>query len=185
MITVHQPPVALACQPSDPPPDLYVCPFTVLESSAEQHPFTFQGITTGNKYGHRQWIIPRKRQYMKTADYSIDGFEDRILIERKAADFLSSITVENARLRREFERMTAVVEAGGFACMVVEDCMSRICDELDSPASDRKIGSETVIGWVSSWPQRFGVPVFFAGDRRRAELLTFRILLKWWEENHG
>ena len=183
MVITIQPTAVQQRQPATPPTDLYVCPFTVLESNAEQTPWTFQGITTDA--GRRLWVIPRKRLYMKTADYSIEGCENQILIERKGDDFLSSITTESARLRREFERMAAVVKDGGFACMVVESCLAAICDELDSPASERKITSDTVIGWCASWVQRYGVPVYFAGDRRRAELLAFRILVKWYQEHGG
>jgi hypothetical protein len=160
------------------PLDLYVCPFTVLESNAEQLPWTFQGIVMGG----RQLIVKRKRQYMKTADYSIEGFENRILIERKANDFVSSITAEAERFRREHERMHEIIKTGGFCCIICEGNMAAICDELDDPCSGRKVTSDSVVGWLASWPRRYGVPVFFAGDRRRAELLAFGMLWKWWDE---
>ena len=166
------------------PLEIYVCPFTVLESNAEQAPWSFQSIVLGDQ----QWVIPRKRQHMKTADYSMEvggqSFEDRILIERKADDFVSSITTERARFEREHERMKAVVDAGGFACMISELSLSSICDALDDPYSDRKVSSDTVIGTVATWPRRYGVNWFFVGDRRRAELLAFRILWKFYQEQH-
>ena len=162
------------------PLELYVCPFVILESNAEQQPWSFQSIILGNQ----QWVIPRKRLYMKTADYSIEKSEDKILVERKADDFISSITTERRRFEAEHDRMKAIVDAGGFACMICEHSLSAICDELDDPNSGRKVSSDTVIGTVATMPRRFGVPWLFVGDRRRAELLAFRLLFKWWQENN-
>ncbi len=171
--SVRQSPAALALS------DLCVCPFTVAIDTREQAPWGFQGITLGGKL----WVIPREVRTLQTGDYSIVGHEDQIAIERKSQDdFLGSITSGNARFRREHERMAAIVEAGGFAAVVVEGCMAAICEELDSPTSERRITSDVVLGITAAWPRRFGVHWLFAGDRRRAELLAWRILWKWWEE---
>lgn len=160
--------------------DLFVCPFTVRVDTREQAPWTFQGIVVER----RLWIVRRRVATLPTGDYSIAGCEDRLVIERKsAADLVSSVTVGNARFRREHNRMQAVVAAGGFACVIVEGSLATICDELDSD-SGRRVTSESILGAVASWPQRYGVHWLFAGDRRRAELLAFKVMLKWWKE-HG
>ena len=160
--------------------DLFVCPFTVRVDTREQAPWTFQGIVVER----RLWIVRRRVATLPTGDYSIAGCEDRLVIERKsAADLVSSVTVGNARFRREHNRMQAVVAAGGFACVIVEGSLAAICDELDSE-SGRRVTSESILGAVASWPQRYGVHWLFAGDRRRAELLAFKVMLKWWKE-HG
>lgn len=159
--------------------DLFVCPFTVLIDTREQAPWSFQNIVIER----RLWVIQRVYATLATGDYSIVGCEGRICIERKsAADLVGSVTSGNARFRREHERMKSIVDAGGFACVVVEGCLSAICDELDAE-SGRRVTSESIMGAVASWPQRYSCPWFFAGDRRRAELLGFRILLKWWKES--
>jgi hypothetical protein len=180
MITISPSNQSPSASPPAPqgPLELYVCPFTILESSAEQHPWTFQNIV----FGGQQWIVKRKRQYLKTADYSIEGFEDRILVERKADDFISSITTERRRFENEHERMKAVVDAGGFCCVIVENSLAAICDELDDPNSGRRVSSDTVIGTVATMPRRSGVHWIFAGDRRRAELVAFKVLWKWWSD---
>lgn len=185
MITIHQPlPARPAASPAITPPDLYVCPFTAAVDTREQAPWTFQGITVGG----RQWIVKRQTQTLQTGDYSIVGCEDRICIERKSPeDLLGTITAGNARFRAEHERMQAMVKADGeglghFACVIVEGCLAAICDELDSPTSGRRVTAETVLGITAAWPQRYGVHWFFAGDRRRAELLAFKVLWKFWDE---
>ena len=161
---------------------IHVCDFSVAVDTREQQPFTFSNIIIAGK----QWIIKREVKTLQTADYSIVGFEDRIVVERKSPeDFMGSIAAGNARFRREHERMQAIIESapGNFAAIVIEGNMAAMCDEVDNPNSGRRMTSETIIGITASWPRRFGVHLFFAGDRRRAELLTFRILLKWYQEN--
>ncbi len=171
--TTARPPLALVTSS-----ELYVCPFTVIESNAEQAQWTFQGIVIGGN----QWVIPRKRQYMKTADYSIEGLSDRILIERKSPeDLVGSVTGGHKRLEAEHQRMLDVIETGGFACLICEGSLSEIDEALRH--DDRHGTAETLLGCCASWPIRFKTPWFFAGDRRRAELLAFRILLKWWMDH--
>jgi DNA excision repair protein ERCC-4 len=159
--------------------ELEVCPFVCAVDTREQSPWTFQGIVIER----RQLIVKQDRRTLQTGDYSIVGHEGSLAIERKSAtDLLGSITAGNARFRREHERMNSIVESGGFACVIVEGDLSRICDELDDPNGGRQISSNTVLGVVATWPRRYRVPWFFAGDRRRAELLGFRILWKWYHE---
>ena len=180
MVTCH-PPIANPDRAAHADPqDLFVCPFVVSQDTREQAPWALQGIVVER----RLWIVRRRVATLQTGDYSIAGSEDRLVIERKsAADLVGSVTAGNARFRREHERMQAVVAAGGFACVIVEGSLAAICDELDQEAG-RRVTSESILGAVASWPQRYGVHWLFAGDRRRAELLAFKVMLKWWKE-HG
>ena len=181
MVACSPPPptIATAAKEQQPPPaDLFVCPFVVTVDTREQAPWHFQNIVIER----RLWVVPRVVATLATGDYSIVGCEDRLCIERKsAADLVGSVTAGNARFRREHERMEAIASRpGGFACVVVEGSLSAICDELDAE-SGRRVTGESIMGAVASWPLRYGVPWFFAGDRRTAEKLGFRILLKWWK----
>ena len=181
-MVICNPPTA-APRRAPPPPeaaDLFVCPFIVVADTREQAPWTFCSIVIER----RLWIVRRRVATLQTGDYSIASCEDRLVVERKsAADLVSSVTAGNARFRREHERMQAVVAAGGFACVIVEGSLAAICDGLDQEAG-RRVTSESILGAVASWPQRYGVHWLFAGDRRRAELLAFKVMLKWWKK-HG
>jgi len=167
-------------QPDTSGLETFVCPFVVLVDTREQAPWTFQNIVVEK----RLWIIQRVVVGLKTGDYTIAGCEDRLCIERKsAADLVGSVTAGNARFRREHERMAEIAKFSGFACVIIEGSLSAICDDLDSDPC-RQVTGDTIIGAAASWPQRFGVHWMFAGDRRRAELLAFKVMLKWWKE-HG
>lgn len=175
------------CSPSikrakpTPAGDLFVCPWTTVVDSREQAPWTFQNIIIEK----RLWVIRREVKTMTTGDYSINGFENLLAIERKSAcDLVSSISYGNTRFRREHERMKTIVESGGFACVMVEGSLSAICEDLNGD-DGRRVTSDMIIGATASWPQKYGAPWLFAGDRRHAELLAFRIMLKWWKQAHG
>ncbi len=177
------------CSPSvyydDEPPikraklvDAVVCPFLVIVDTREQAPWTFQNIVIEK----RPWVVQRKVQTLTTGDYVVERRETQLCIERKSAtDLVGSISSGNARFRREHDRMAEIVQSGGFACVVIEGSFSTICEELDAEIG-RRVTSSMMIGVTASWPQKYQVPWFFAGDRRYAELLAFRIMLKFWKE---
>ena len=159
-----------------PPGEIVVCPFKAIVDTREQHPWTFQGIQRGND----QYIVPREIATLATGDYSIEGFESQYTIERKSSDDLvGSVTAGHQRFEREHERMLAMIEAGGQACVICEGSLASICDELT--ADGRWKARQTLVGCTASWPFKYRVPWFFAGSRFRAEDLAFSILMKWWD----
>ena len=118
---------------------------------------------------------------MLTADYTVADFD--VYIERKShSDFIGSLGGGHANLQAEFERMQAIIESGGHCCMVVESSLDKVMEELESPASARKLEPSSVLGMLATWPRRYGVPIHFAGSRRLAELLAYRIMAKYVED---
>ena len=184
MVTINTSSSRIPEPPPDPssPSDLFVCPFPVLYDQQEGHPWTFQGITIGK----RTLVVKREKVHLKTGDYTLrdpgtgHSCEAYFTAERKSPeDLIGSVTRANGRFRREHERMLAIVEAGGFACVIVEGNLSAICEELNADGRWRLRNS--LLGCVTSWPLKYRVPWFFAGDRRHAEELAIGIMLKWWE----
>ena len=162
------------------PRELFICPWTLLVDTREQAPWSFTGLTMGGQLV----VLKRERGTLRTADYSITGMEDRVCVERKSPeDLVGSVCGGHKRLEAEHERMAEIVRGGGFAALICEGNYAEIDDRLRMDGRDRV--AETLLGCYSSWPFRFSVPWLFAGDRRRAELLAFRILYKWWAENNG
>lgn len=163
-------------------PEPLVWPYTIqFDRRERQGGWNFHGITGGSKQKYRPLIIPTQEIHMVTADYTADGFP--VYIERKShPDFLGSISGGHGNLEAEFERMQSLNAAGGHCCMVVESSLDRLIDDLESPGCMRKVTPAAVLGIVASWPMRFGVPIHFAGTRRLAELLAFRIICKFIEK---
>ena len=172
------------CSPSTkrPPPapmsELFLCPFVVVQDTREQAPWTFQNVIIEK----RLWVIHREVKTMQTGDYSIEGFEDLLVIERKSvSDIIQSITAGHNREGRKQARMREIQDAGGFCRMVIEGSFSVACDQLDTEEG-RRVSSSHILGTWKSWEIKY-VPWLWAGDRRRAELIAFHLMLEWWREN--
>ena len=161
-----------------------VVPFTVLIDHRERAGgWTFQGLVGDSRQKNRPLVVPTREIHMVTADYTVEGHD--VYVERKSqSDFLGSISGGHDNLEAEFERMKIIVDAGGHCCMIVESSLDKIVDELESPACMRRVTPAAVVGVVASWPMRFGVPIHFAGTRRLAEILAFRVLSKFVEKTN-
>lgn len=158
--------------------DRYTVPFTVLFDHRERSGgWTFQGLDGGSKRKNKTLEVPMREVHLITADYTVDGHD--VYIERKShADFIGSVGGGHANLEAEFERMRILISAGAYCCMIVESSLDRIVEELESPIGMRSLAPASVMGLVASWPMRFGVPILFAGNRRLAESLAFRVMEK-------
>jgi hypothetical protein len=54
-------------------------------------------------------------------------------------------------------------------------------DMMESPPGWSEMDPSSVLGTVASWPNKYGVPWYFAGSVRWAEQLAFRVLRLFWE----
>lgn len=152
-------------------------PFTIAISSAEQLPWTFQGIHADSRQNNRPLLVPIQRMYLKTGDYSIVGHESLLAGERKSfEDLFRTLGTERERFEREHQRMAEMIAAGGHAFVLIEaeygDCLI--------PPSYSKLNPRTIYQTAIAWGQRYRVPWIFCGDRRGAELRCFRELEMWW-----
>lgn len=176
-----------------------VIPFTTIIDTREGAPYSFQEFTADKKDHERKLVIPTKFACLKTGDYSIEGFEHLVCVERKSAsDLVSSIgrnlreqvteridgkqaVVEFGNFEEEHQRMAAINRAGGRACVIVEAPISEI---LNPQWLSRycRLNSKTIHRIWLSWWAKYGVPWLFVDGRRLGEVTTFRLLEKWWGE---
>lgn len=109
------------------------------------------------------------RRKLDTGDYSLDGFEDRISVERKSIpDLMGCIGKGRDRFERELERILliptrAVVVEGNWIDIELGKYPGRV-------NSNAAIGS--ILGWISR-----GIPFIFAGNRTRASEYVARLLV--------
>jgi ERCC4-type nuclease len=161
--------------------------FTIVIDTNEQKPF-FSGRNAPKG-------IPIIRDNLKPhgGDYSVLGYESRIIIERKEAhDFLTSITSERERFFKTF----SLLRAHEVRYIMIEslfwDILS-ICDPTAlrkyktgkiSPVrycNKRAIHPNVVIESVKSIMGKHQIPIWFATNRREAEKITLGILQKFHE----
>lgn len=166
-------------------PRILKIPFVVVQDSRESAPWTFSGLQSDSDRGYRPLLIPLERKGLATGDYSISGLEHRIAIERKSVeDVVGTIAGRRKQFEAEHERMKTIVDAGGFAAVVVESDLSAF---LTSPPiwSNMRAPAKTVYRTYLSWSIKYGVHWHWAGNRRLAEVTTFRLLEKCWENFGG
>lgn len=135
--------------------------FTIICDSREQIPYLFHGYTCGVK-----------KSGLKTGDYSIQGYEQEICIERKSKeDLYSSLGQGRARFEREFIRMKDYQ----YKALVIEAALG---DVLTPPARSQ-MNPTSVLNSLISWSIRYGVHIFFADTRHLAEALIYQIFEKF------
>jgi DNA excision repair protein ERCC-4 len=159
-------------------------PFTVLIDGREKAPYRFTGIDSDARDGRRKIIVPTKWAHLKSGDYTVDGLQDIIAVERKSLkDLYGTLGQDRARFQAEHERMAkmqravVVIEASWFEIINMPPSFDYAGEMLQS-----KLPPKTVFRTALSWHVRYGVPWIVAEDRRFAEIYTFRFLEKCWKE---
>ena len=151
-------------------------PFTIAIDTREQCPFTFSRLLFGHESRMMIWT---RRQTLKTGDYSIVGYEDKIAVERKSLiDLFSTLGQQRDRFEREFQRLAELE----FSAIVVEgDFRDVLHPEAVDPMWPSKTHPHTILGTVQSWQQRYKTSHWwFCPNRQFAEQMTFGILEKYY-----
>ena len=160
-------------------PGLVVAPFTIVVDSREQLPYEFGGMEGS---AGETVVVPMVVKGLASGDYSIEGMEDRIAVERKSLDDLyGSVTWGRDRFEREIERLA---ELTGFAAVVIEATWPEIMAPAEyRPGWINQTEPRSVVGTVLTWAMRYPrVHWITAGDRPHAEVITFGILQRFWKE---
>jgi ERCC4-type nuclease len=154
-----------------------IVPFAVAIDTREQRPYAFGGLVSDAKERRRPLVVPTEIRTLRSGDYSIVGHEDAIAIERKSlADLYGTLGQGRDRFVRELERLARL----SFAAVVIEAEWSEI---IGSPPGLSGLNPKTVLRSVIAWQQRYPrIHWWPCPERRFAEVLTYRILERWWKE---
>ena len=149
-----------------------VFPLTVLIDQREGLPYRFEGLNADADFGYRPLLVPTRTTHLRTGDYSLEGLENTIAIERKSLhDCYSTLGQQRERFVRELRRLQ---EGYAWAAVVVEAGWDEI---IRRPPERSSLKSKTVFRSVLAWMQRFPrVHWVMAPDRRFAEVAVFRML---------
>ena len=141
--------------------------FTIIVDTREQSPYSFQGVSP---------IPDTIVRGLSTGDYSLDGYEDRVTVERKSlSDLYGSVGTGRDRFEREMGRMAQLE----FSAVVVEAEWSTI---ILSPPSRSRLKPVSVLATIIAWMQRYDVHWLTCPNRVFAEKLTHRILDRWYRD---
>ena len=135
----------------------------VVIDTREQLPYEFEDSIT---------------RTLQTGDYSIFGYENRITVERKSkADAYGSIGRGRTRYVKELERLSEI----DYSAIVVEASLSNFVE----PPRFSQLNPKSAINSLLAWSMRYGVHIYFADNRVMGNLLTVRILERYWKKLQG
>ena len=151
-----------------------LAPFRILYDFREKAPYRFTGIQADACDNYLPMKIDAQKAVLKTGDYTVEGLESRVAIERKSlADLYGTLGQHRERFEREHQRLAAM----DFAAVVVEADWYTI---LNAAPVFSSLSPKTVYRTILSWTMRFGVTWFLMGTRDLAEETTFRLLERFW-----
>ena len=137
-------------------------PPAIVVDVREKHPYFFKDTPT-----IRRWI--------PTGDYTLDGFDERIAIERKSPeDAYGSVGQSRDRFEREWGRLSQLE----YAAVVIEATPESLYTD---PPPYSSMHPNSVISTYLAWSIKYGVPVYFAGNRGYGAAMTRRLLHYWWK----
>ena len=132
--------------------------FRIVIDTLEQQPYGFP-CATG-------------RRKLDAGDYSVDGRESLIAVERKSlADFVRSVIHDGDRFHAELERLAALTHA----CLVVEADLDDVLRGLRQSVL-RTVTPRAVLGAALQITIRYRVPVQWCGSRQAARVFTEQFL---------
>jgi ERCC4-type nuclease len=125
-------------------------PATIVIDTREQEPYSFDPR-----------LAAAVRRALPAGDYSVEGLEDRVVVERKTLDdFVSTVIHARQRFREELWKLAGYRAA----CVVIEAGVADVL--LQRYRGDAH--PNAVVGNALSIILDFGVPVFFCGNRQAA-----------------
>jgi len=154
-----------------------IAPFTVIVDNSEQHPFSFRNFRSDAHKKFRPLVVPIVVRSLDTGDYSIEGLEHLVTVERKSLqDLYGTLGQQRDRFERELVRMSEM----DFGAVVIEASWGTI---LAKPPPHSNLLPKTVFRSVLAWQQRFPNVHWWACDTRWfAEQTTFRILERYYRD---
>jgi hypothetical protein len=177
--------------------DIAYCPFEIVVDSNEGAPFSFLGMKTPEAEGKKPLVVRIVRKALWNtavrtvitkrgtfniglADYSIEGMEGLVQIERKSiADLFGTLGGRREKFEAEIKRLH---EDCQFAAVVVEGGWDQVILWRGNGPSP-----QSVVGTIIAWMQRYrNVHWLLLPSRSAAERVTFRLLERFWNDaqNH-
>lgn len=125
-------------------------PATIIIDTREQEPYSFDS-----------GLVAAVRRALPAGDYSVEGLEQRVAVERKSLDdFVSTVIHARQRFREELRKLAGYRAA----CVVVEASVADVLLQRYRGVAH----PNAVVGNALSIILDFGVPVFFCGNRQAA-----------------
>ena len=149
----------------------------VLIDTREQTPLTFTRFPN--------WIAGEKRQKLKIGDYTVQGMEHLLAIERKTlSDIITTVMQERSR----FFKMCEQLARYGWRALLIEASY----EDIKSPYNEENTFAHpnAVSGTLDALEARFGIPVIYTSRYRllseeKAASWLSKHFAYWYLEKNG
>lgn len=119
---------------------------------------------------------------LKTGDYSIEGFEDKIAIERKSvADLFGSLSRGHARFKKELERAQSL----DFFAIVVEGSIDDIYNKNFDYSYKSKMKGFVISKIMCTLMVKYKILFIFSGDRTNSRRIIKELFNSYIKTQNG
>ena len=152
---------------------------TVLVDTREKYPFDFSTF--------KNWIGGERSHVLKAGDYSVEGMETLLVLERKTlTDLITTLIQQRARFFKLCEKMTKY----RWRALLIEASYEDIKSPYDQDEYNTSAHPNAVSGTLDAVEARFGIPVIYTSlyrplaEEKAASWLS-KHFTYWYLENNG
>jgi ERCC4-type nuclease len=144
-------------------------PVLVIDSAELRAGYTFERFS--------KWIAGIERRRLKDGDYTVQGLEQAVTIERKAAaDAVNSVMPPQ---RAQFLERCARMAGYERKAIVIEASYAAMRSSYEG-FTESRAHPNAVIGSYLAIQERWGIPVYFIDNRELAEEFVAHVLTKYY-----
>ena len=152
----------------------------VLVDTREREPFPLLE-------NHPNWIGGERRVALKTGDYTVEGMESLLCLERKSLADLVACTVTH---RRRFLGVCGRLARFQWNAILVEATLEDIKGGFEAFEIPSDVHPNAVCGMLDAIEAKFGIPVIYSSAIRdlateRAASWLSKHFTYWWLEQQG
>jgi len=152
----------------------------VLVDTREREPFALLK-------NHPNWIAGERRVALKTGDYTVEGMERLLCMERKSLADLVACTVT---YRRRFLAVCGRLARFPWKAILIEATFEDVKGGFDLFDIPSEVHPNAVCGLLDAIEAKFGIPVIYTSTARdlateRAASWLSKHFTYWWLERQG
>ena len=136
---------------------------------------------------HSNWIGGERRMALKTGDYTVEGMENLLCLERKSlADMVACTVTYRQRFLASCSRLAQFTWKAILIEATFEDIKGGF-ERFDIPSG---VHPNAVCGTLDAIEAKYGIPIIYASTSRdlaveRAASWLSKHFTYWWLEQHG
>ena len=136
---------------------------------------------------HPNWIGGERRVTLKTGDYTVEGMEGILSLERKDLADLVACTVT---YRKRFLAACARLARFRWKAILVESTLEDIKAGFESFEIPSEVHPNVLCGTLDAIEAKFGIPIIYSSSTQdlateRAASWLSKHFTYWWLEKHG